>query len=115
MATKTPHQLIADRLAGIADHSARIVQAQDYDVPQDVRAKLREAREKTDEDDDDDDYFDGEEELRDKMSAEYIKTELAKLKEEAAAIGVTVDPDLLAALIPSIASTTHWNSSSYGC
>lgn len=106
----TAHQKIAERVAEIADHAACIVAAQEYDIPDDVAQVIKEASKNVKKGE----YFDSDP-LREQMAADYISSELAKLKEEAAALGVVVDPELLSALLPAIARTTQWHSSSYGC
>jgi len=112
--SRTKHQIIANRIAEIADQHSRIRHAQEYDVPEDLEAALTASREAAEAAGAEGSYA-SETRARTRFAAEYLERELAKLKVEASDLDIFLDPALLEALIPSIEDTTKWSSSSYGC
>lgn len=113
-----PYQTIAPRIAAIANQQARIMRTQnEWDMPDGLQARIDAAialvRAGSP-----DEYrasWEVDRAVRTAAADEYAKTELIQLQTEAAAAGVNIDPELIAALLPSIAAVTHWQSSSYGC
>ncbi len=110
---KTKHQIIAARIAEIANMHARILQSIDYDIPDDLETEIQRARNIAEAAGSG--VYTAENEARNAFAAQYLERELLKLKDEANDLDIFLDPKLVEALIPSIEDTTRWNSSSYGC
>lgn len=101
---------IARRIAEIANYHAQILNAQEYDVPDDLQEAITKAAEAKGVD-----KWDVEDEVRAQFAKDYLERELAKFKDETAKAGIVIDTLLVEALLPSIGEVTHWESSSYGC
>lgn len=115
MIKKTPFQQIAARIAEIANHRARLLQADRIDLPADLQKAMRSEFKYDVNGYDLPGNDEAETRLRNQFAEDHIKLELDKLKHEAVGLGITVEPELVVALMPSLAVSGEWLSSSYSC